>query len=196
MVDPTARRIILKGSCSQNTMHQMEALLTPVMSARVPAIPLRVSNSRLRTRWSLLLHFYFHVLCIYSTYERWWLKSSHAKKFIWGRHIWCWCLFFLPVESKHCNSDWRSVWTVMETILKNKPHLIPFHVNIIVSLWTFLPTICIYMYICKVKLATIVEGDPKAPFSIATTPRCRGGRYSIPRIAPLYPWTVPYNAEC
>ena len=30
-----------------------------------------------------------------------------------------------------------------------------------------------------VKLATIVEGDPKAPFSIATTPRCRGGRYSI-----------------
>ena len=48
----------------------------------------------------------------------------------------------------------------------------------------------------KVKLATIVEGDPKAPFSIATTPRCRGGRYSIPRIAPLYPWTVPYNAEC
>ena len=46
------------------------------------------------------------------------------------------------------------------------------------------------------KLATIVEGDPKAPFSIATTPRCRGGRYSIPWIAPLYPWTVPYNAEC
>ena len=23
------------------------------------------------------------------------------------------------------------------------------------------------------KLATIVEGDPKAPFSIATTPKCR-----------------------
>ena len=27
---------------------------------------------------------------------------------------------------------------------------------------------------------TIVEGNPKAPFSIATTPRCRGGRYSFP----------------
>ena len=25
----------------------------------------------------------------------------------------------------------------------------------------------------KVKLATLVEGDQKAPFSIATTPRCR-----------------------
>ena len=44
-----------------------------------------------------------------------------------------------------------------------------------------------YIYICKVKLATLVEGDPKAPFSIATTPRCRGGRNSIPWIAPLYP---------
>ena len=54
---------------------------------------------------------------------------------------------------------------------------------------------CIFT-VSKVKLATIVEGDPKAPFSIATTPRCRGGRYSIPWIAPLYPWTVPYNAEC
>ena len=25
-----------------------------------------------------------------------------------------------------------------------------------------------------IKLTTLVEGDPKAPFSIATTPRCRG----------------------
>ena len=80
----------------------------------------------------------------------------------------------------------------------------------------------------KVKLATIVEGDPKAPFSIATTPRCRGGHYSIPIysywnklatliegdlnrastprcsggcysilwIAPLYPWSILYTAEC
>ena len=45
------------------------------------------------------------------------------------------------------------------------------------------------------KLATLVEGDPKAPFSIATTPRCRGGCYSFPWIAPLYPWSLPYNAE-
>ena len=44
-----------------------------------------------------------------------------------------------------------------------------------------------YFKIIKVKLATIVEGDPKAPFSIATTPRCREGRYSFPWIAPLYP---------
>ena len=38
----------------------------------------------------------------------------------------------------------------------------------------------------KVKLATVVEDDQKAPFSIATTPKCRGGHYSFPWIAPLY----------
>ena len=48
----------------------------------------------------------------------------------------------------------------------------------------------------KVKLATVVEGDQKAPFSIATTPRCRGGRYSFLWIAPLYSRYVPYIAEC
>ena len=29
------------------------------------------------------------------------------------------------------------------------------------------------------------EGNPKAPFSIATTPRYRGGHYSFPWIPPL-----------
>ena len=48
----------------------------------------------------------------------------------------------------------------------------------------------------KVKLVTVVEGEQKAPFSIATTLRSRGGRYSFPWIAPLYPWYVPYIVEC
>ena len=42
------------------------------------------------------------------------------------------------------------------------------------------------------KLVTLVEGDPKTPFSIATTPRCRGGCYFIPWIVSLYPWSLPY----
>ncbi len=38
----------------------------------------------------------------------------------------------------------------------------------------------IYISIYKrVKLMTIVEGDPKASFSIATTPNSRGGHYSV-----------------
>ena len=48
----------------------------------------------------------------------------------------------------------------------------------------------------KYKLATVVESDPTSLFSIATTPRCRGDRYSFPWIAPLYSWSVLYNAEC
>ena len=39
----------------------------------------------------------------------------------------------------------------------------------------------------KVKLATIVKGNPKASFSIATVPKCRRGCYCFPWIAPLYP---------
>ena len=39
-------------------------------------------------------------------------------------------------------------------------------------------------------MATIVEGNPKAPFSIATTPMCRGGRYSFPGL--LYFTLDPY----
>ena len=43
-------------------------------------------------------------------------------------------------------------------------------------------------------MATVVEGDPKVSFSIATTPRCREERNSFPWIAPFYPRYVPYNA--
>ena len=52
------------------------------------------------------------------------------------------------------------------------------------------------IYKKRVKLVAVVEGNPKAPFSIATTPRCWGECHSFPRIAPIYPWYVPYNAEC
>ena len=41
--------------------------------------------------------------------------------------------------------------------------------------------ICIYIYIYPYsKFANVVEGDQKAPFLIATTPKCRGGHYSFP----------------
>ena len=55
--------------------------------------------------------------------------------------------------------------------------------------------IYIYIYI-YIKLATVVEGDLKAPFSLATTTRCRVECNSFSWIAPFYPWSVPYNAEC
>ena len=45
-------------------------------------------------------------------------------------------------------------------------------------------------------LVTVVEGNLKAPSSLDTVPRCRGRRYSFPWIAPLYSWSLPYDAEC
>ena len=42
----------------------------------------------------------------------------------------------------------------------------------------------------------VVEGHQKAPFSIATTPRRMGGRYSFPWIVSLYLRYLPYMAEC
>ena len=53
----------------------------------------------------------------------------------------------------------------------------------------------IYIYI-YIKLATVVEGDPNAPFSIAITLRCRGVCYYFPWIAFLYPWSIPYSVKC
>ena len=50
--------------------------------------------------------------------------------------------------------------------------------------------------IWKAKRFDDIVSDPKAPFSVATTRRCRGGPYSIPWIAPLYHWSTSYNAEC
>ena len=52
--------------------------------------------------------------------------------------------------------------------------------------WTKEYYIYIYIYIyIFVKLTIVVEGDPKADFLLATTPRCRREPYSFPWIAPL-----------
>ena len=75
------------------------------------------------------------------------------------------------------------------------------------SRWGKLPFSCCFVRYCfqdmfktmvriLVKLVTFVKGDPKAPFSIAGTPRCWGGRYSIPWNTPLYSWLLPYIVEC
>ena len=54
------------------------------------------------------------------------------------------------------------------------------------------------LHLCRgVKLlATVVEGDQKAPFSIAATLMYREGGYTFLWIDPLYSWYVPYIAEC
>ena len=83
---------------------------------------------------------------------------------------------------------------------------VPFLLSLVVS---YIFSGCLYVFVKKVqydfefslksdrevKLVTVVESDPKAPFSKATTPRCREGRYSFPRIAPLYRYLVMLSVK-
>ena len=57
--------------------------------------------------------------------------------------------------------------------------------------WMKVRTFWRRLYISKV--GDHGRGWSKSTFSIASTPRCRGGRYSIPWIAPFYPWSLPYQ---
>ena len=41
------------------------------------------------------------------------------------------------MRSKYCNTDKRSAWNARGSMSKNKPHLVTFHENILVSQWTF-----------------------------------------------------------
>ena len=49
------------------------------------------------------------------------------------------------------------------------------------------------MFLCK--LATVVKGDPEVPFSLATTPILRGGRYTFPWIAPLDTYLIMLSVK-
>ena len=67
-----------------------------------------------------------------------------------------------------------------------------FKINISLFIWTNWINnsghyLCTNWCKVKVKLVILVEGEPKAPFSKITTLRCKGGRYSIPSIAPTLP---------
>ena len=72
----------------------------------------------------------------------------------------------------------------------------PFGFNLLIPLVETLQTLLLiwcdaaqsyFFFLNQVKQVNFVESDPKALFSIATTPRCKGGRYSFPWIALLYP---------
>ena len=56
-----------------------------------------------------------------------------------------------------------------------------YYVSVCVCVYIYI-YIYIYIYKSKVKLATVVEGYPKAPFPIATTPRYREGTTPLLRL--------------
>ena len=113
---------------------------------------------------------------------------TYMHTYISGMH----CYLLMPICLKRTDKDecrtrkpFKSTPTLVTFVTKKTRT----HTHI----WITCPMI---MDKVKIKLATLVEGDPKAPFSIATTTTCKGGHYSIPWIAPLYSWSLPYSAEC
>ncbi len=97
--------------------------------------------------------------------------------------------------------DKRSPFLRLTNLLPSNPNKLNIHVHrcIYICMW-----ICIYMYMHKYiyiyiyiscKLVDRSRGWPDGSFSIATTPRYRGGHNSFPWIAPLYPWSLPYKAK-
>ena len=107
---------------------------------------------------SLYLHYILPIMYIYiiqDLKDESGLKSSKAEKFKWWHHIHYWW-HFLPIGSKHSNTDGRNVWTTKGTMLKNTLHLVAFLQSILVSLWTFQPTLVYSIYIIKLRFLSAV----------------------------------------
>ena len=108
---------------------------------------------------------------------------------MWGRWSYSWCLVGCSRQEHH-NVLYIYIYIYIGEYFNH-------YANIYIYIYreryiVHCGVLYIYIYI---KLASVVEGDLKTPFSIATTPRCRWGRYSFLLIALLYPWSLHYNAE-
>ena len=86
---------------------------------------------------------------IFSWFGTIWLFSvpQHEKRRSMGPIMRSAVEYFVE-EQDESNNDGQSVWTAGETRLKYKPHLVQIDHCIIVSLWTFQPTL-VLLQICK-----------------------------------------------
>ena len=107
------------------------------------------------------------------------IEWKHLTKI---NHIICWIFSLIVKEKRKYREGYFSKWVL---------GILAFDISVI---YINIADIC-----CETVKGSKIKskvGDQEVPFSIATTPRCKGGRYSFLWIAPLYPWSVPYNAEC
>ena len=99
----------------------------------------------------------------------------------------CWCSFELEII-KIGQSSYKIYSNNILKFQESKP-ILNAHTK---NGWKPIECMCIYIYIY---IYYVIEGDQKFPL-LPTTLRCRRGRFSFPLIAPLYPWYIPYIAEC
>ena len=79
--------------------------------------------------------------------------------------------YIFPHKTSVSSSPYLFVTSLMRSLDRFHGH--PLRLLLVKSFYT-------YIY----SRPTVVEGDPKSPFSIVTTPRCRERCYSFPCIAP------------
>ena len=68
------------------------------------------------------------------------LRILSAEKLIWCFHMRCWW-------SNHCHIHGRNMGTIRETMLENKPNMITFHENMLVSPRIFLAILVILIFL-------------------------------------------------
>ena len=106
-------------------------------------------------------------------------SSYHIKRIIWDALTYKKLnrIIVLIAESNSLkkNEQYHSLFlsSLLDriSILILLEHIYHIHINLNLSEYT------VQHWYIKVKLAALVEGDPKVPFSIATTPKCRVGHY-------------------
>ena len=102
------------------------------------------------------------------------MGCNHQLIFSNSIHIYILCILpgkkVAPSPTLQCSSLWKgSLWVVLD-----------YGHQLYIYIW-------IYTYI-KSKVSNRSRGWPEGSFSIVTTPRCRGGRYS-------FPWIVHFTLD-
>ena len=112
--------------------------------------------------------------------------------------------FFYTLSLYHNSSMWLDTWddwssagnpadfTIVgyltaEPQCKRRNLTCMYYFSFVYILHLMGPTVfnSLYIYIYIISWRTVDEDKPKAPFSIAIIPRCRGGYYSFPKIASI-----------
>ena len=124
------------------------------------------------------------------------LDECIGEKLTVNKHRWLYV--YVVLIYVYTLNQWQGVLFIYTY---SKPHYQ--HICVYVCVCVCL-CVCVCVHSKKRKFGDLSRGWPEGSlekcccyWKIATTPcRCKGGRYSFPSIAPLYPWSLPYNAEC
>ena len=79
---------------------------------------------------------------------------------------------------------------------ESKPDIDLNFINILIFTRYISLNVTVKIYKNTSKLTDRGRSDRKAPFLIATTPRCRRGEQLLSLDCSIYLWSLPYNVDC